>query len=72
MARDALPLVFLLPLLPVVASRVTGRPWSRWRLRPPDEPWAAVPGSTGRVLLLLLALVTLLIALPLTVGRLRG
>ncbi len=65
-------LVFLLPLLPVVASRVTGRPWSRWRLRAPDEPWAALPGSTSRVLLLLLAMVTLLIALPLAVGRLRG
>ncbi|MFZ1427633.1 MAG: hypothetical protein WAS21_12765 [Geminicoccaceae bacterium] len=65
-------LVFLLLVLPAMAARLTGRPWSCWRLHPADEPWAAVPGATGRLLLLLLALLTLLIALPLTVGRLRG
>lgn len=64
--------VFLVLLLPVVAARLPGRPWSRWRRLPRDEPWAAAPGASGRLLLLLLALLLLLIVLPVTVGRWRG
>lgn len=64
--------VFVLLLLPATAARLTGRSWSRWPLPPRDEPWAAAPGITGRLLLLLLAVLLVLIAVPLAVGELRG